>query len=363
MTADRRTRILAGLDVQGQGLEIGAGYSPVATSAEFRVDHLDHADHATLVRKYAEQGIDTSRIPAIDYVWSGETYASLVGAKRYDWIIASHVIEHLPDPIAFFNDCAAILTENGVLSLVVPDKRSCFDYYRPPSSLARLVDAHARGDRTTTPGAVAEHIMYASTVDGAITWESVPHGTRPEFFHTPEQGRNEYESAVRGGEVHDVHVWAFSPAGFRLVADDLYRLGLVELRERSWYDTCGYEFFVQFSRQGTGHGLDRAALAKQALAVDRTPPPHAANGSHARLSPTVLTNAEQLVRLAQTNARGEMLVRGASGHPQYYLIRDGVRHAIATPAWTEQHHYSAIDAVIVDDDVILALAEGSILTA
>ena len=271
MTVDRREYILAGLDLRGGGLEIGGGYNPVAAKDTYRVDHLDHADQAGLIAKYDAQGIDTSRIQHVDYVWSGQSYRELVGEKRYDWIVASHVIEHVPDPIHFLNDCAAILAEDGVLSLAVPDKRVCFDYYRPPTGLARLVDAFVRGDTRTTVGAVVEHHLYAAAADGVIAWDDAFAHEAPRFVHTVEQVRWLYEQMVHDrnavAQSQDVHAWAFTPQSFRLVVEDLFQLGLTPLRERAWHDTQGYEFFVQLARDGSGPDVDRATLARTALSA------------------------------------------------------------------------------------------------
>lgn len=363
MTIDRRDRVLAGLDLAGQGLEIGGGYSPIALKADYRVEHLDHADQATLVAKYAAQGIDTSRIQPIDYVWSGQPYSELVGEKRYDWIIASHVIEHVPNPIGFLNDCREILTENGILSLIVPDKRFCFDYYRQSSGLARLIDAFVRGDTRTTAGAVAEHFMYAATVGGAIAWDASAANTAPHFLHTVGQAHELYQSVVSNGAYHDVHAWAFTPSSFRLVTEDLYQLGLIGLRELSSHDTEGCEFFVQLSRHGDGPGVARTALALAALSFSPPPIQSELDGPFEPMPQTLnLQSGEELTGLAQSNARSEILVQSTSGHPQLYLIREGRRHAIASPEWTVRHHYAWTDVIVVDHDVIQQVAEGEVLT-
>jgi ABC-type polysaccharide/polyol phosphate transport system ATPase subunit len=72
-------------------------------------------------------------------------------------------------------------------------------------------------------------------------------------------------------------------------------------------------------------------------------------------------SGQDLVELAQANPRGEVVVQGTSGHPQLYLIRDGRRHAIVSPEWTVRHEYTGKDVVVVDDAVILQIAEGEIL--
>ena len=70
---------------------------------------------------------------------------------------------------------------------------------------------------------------------------------------------------------------------------------------------------------------------------------------------------EDLIKLAETNPRGEVLVRGTSGHPQLYLVRNGCRHPIASVEWCLLHNYSDADLVLIDDEVIMQVAEGETL--
>jgi len=101
----RNERVLYGCNLQGIGLEIGASYSPVVPKkAGYRVDILDHANATTLREKYQGQNVDVSNIEEVDYVWSGEPLHELTEKKDYyDWIVASHVIEHPPTLCLFYS--------------------------------------------------------------------------------------------------------------------------------------------------------------------------------------------------------------------------------------------------------------------
>ena len=79
--------------------------------------------------------------------------------------------------------------------------------------------------------------------------------------------------------------------------------------------------------------------------------------------PSVLKfrRGEDLVRLAESSPRGEVIVRGTSGNPQLFLVRDGHRYLIPSQHWCEVHDYGAEDVTLVDDSVILELAEGGVL--
>ena len=128
----RNEKILYGCNIQGIGLEIGASFSPVASKkAGYRVEVLDHADTATLREKYKGQNVDISNIEQVDYVWSGEPLDILTGKENYyDWIVASHVIEHTPDFLSFVQQCEIMLKPGGLLCLAVPDHRYGFDIFR-----------------------------------------------------------------------------------------------------------------------------------------------------------------------------------------------------------------------------------------
>ena len=142
---NRKKRVLAGIDREGVGIEIGPSHDPIAPKREgFRVHVIDHMSREQLRHKFSgpgHPGVVIDNIEEVDFVWHGERYADLTGRTNfYDWIIGSHLIEHTPDLVRFLEDCDALLKDNGVLSLVIPDKRYCFDRFSPITGLARVVE-------------------------------------------------------------------------------------------------------------------------------------------------------------------------------------------------------------------------------
>jgi 2-polyprenyl-3-methyl-5-hydroxy-6-metoxy-1,4-benzoquinol methylase len=154
---DREAIILRHVDKTGRGIEIGPSHSPVAPKSEgYRVDIIDHMDRDGLIAKYREHNLRLENIEEVDFVWRGESYADLTGKTgHYDWIIASHLIEHTTDLIGFLNHCDEVLRDDGVISLAVPDKRYCFDRFRPITGLARLIDGHQNPGARHSPGTIA----------------------------------------------------------------------------------------------------------------------------------------------------------------------------------------------------------------
>jgi SAM-dependent methyltransferase len=250
----------------GPGLEIGPSHSPLAPkSAGFRVDILDHADAPALRAKYRDTGVDIDRIEDVDFVWKGEPLSETVGRQGcYDWIIASHVIEHTPDIVGFLVECQTLLRDTGRLILVVPDKRYCFDRFQSLTSTGDALDAARLRLTRPSPGRVFDH--HANAVKkgraGAIAWHRHAPG-RLQLVHDVEGARGAWQNALQGSEYIDVHNWHFTPDSFRVLIEDLRELGLIELGIVEGPTGSGGEFCVCLQR-GAGARMDRLTCLARA---------------------------------------------------------------------------------------------------
>lgn len=193
-------------------------------------------------------------------MWNGESLVELTqGEHEYSWIVASHVIEHLPNPIAFLRDCEQLLCPRGVLSLVIPDKRFCFDHFRPLSTTGDMLNALYRGVRRPEPGSVFDEFVDASAIDGRIGWAAGEDGA-PELLHDFAGAAERWRMASNSGQYFDVHVSRFVPESFRLIMQDLYQLGLTKLTVQREYYTSGPEFFVSLCSSELQHAVGRSRL-------------------------------------------------------------------------------------------------------
>ena len=147
---------------------------------------IDHASREELLSKYERHEVAHDQIEEVDFVWRGESYVELTGRPgQYDWMIGSHLVEHMPDLIGFLADCDALLDDGGVLSLVIPDKRYIFDRFRPITGLARVIDAHeavvdkiCSGDAMGAVTAMSYHfdisIVHVTRRESAVADEEQP---------------------------------------------------------------------------------------------------------------------------------------------------------------------------------------------
>jgi predicted SAM-dependent methyltransferase len=263
---DRREQLLAMIDLHGRGLEIGPGFNPLLPKAEgYQVETLDHATQDELRAKYAgASGADTTRIETVDHVWRGGSLLQTIGAPaRYDWIVASHVIEHLPDPLGFLFDCQQLMKPGGTLALAVPDKRHTFDLLRTLSSTGDMLQAHLERRQRHPPGRVFDELAYNVVREGRIAWGADEHGALA-FFRTLDDARALYEHAQRTQEFIDIHGWQFTPSSFRLILSDLHGVGAIALRETAFHARSG-EFLCGLSTTGCGPAEDRLRLAEQVI--------------------------------------------------------------------------------------------------
>lgn len=281
---DRNALILAGCNQTDPIVEIGPSHSPIAAKRDgWPTLVVDHASQEVLRAKYAHfPGVDVSRIEAVDRIWQGGPLDALFQPPvlgRVQRIISSHSIEHLPDPIGFFI-AASRLThpETGTVCLAVPDKRQCFDVFRPWTSTGDWLDAWREQRACHSGASVFDHVAYLAQVDGAPCWPE-PTVDRPRFMHTLDQAYELYTRYQDSGrsEYHDVHGWVFTPASFELLILELWMLGIIDWEVESCLTPAPHEFIVLLrrarpARRGNASDAERrhALLQRVAHEVART---------------------------------------------------------------------------------------------
>jgi SAM-dependent methyltransferase len=68
-----------------------------------------------------------------------------MGPGSFDWVISSHVLEHLENPLKALVGCRSVLSDSGVIYSVVPKYTETFDRNREVTTLRHLVDDLERG--------------------------------------------------------------------------------------------------------------------------------------------------------------------------------------------------------------------------
>lgn len=248
-----------------QGLEIGPSHNPIAPKKKgFNVHILDHLNEEELREKYKDDNVDINNIEHVDFIWKGEDYRSLVGTNNYKWVIASHVIEHTPDLIGFLKECASVLEDEGILNIIVPDKRYCFDHFRPVSSLSEVIDAYLEKRTVHSPGKVADYFANIATKSNKLAWTSFENGEYSSLY-SKSMVAEMFQESLESKTYVDLHSWCFTPASFQLLLYDLEVLGLIPFTLLDCSQLIDYEFHITL-KKGNGpiaNDFDRISLMKQ----------------------------------------------------------------------------------------------------
>lgn len=246
-------RMLTGITKEQFGLEIGPSLRPCAPKREgYHVEIVDWLDREGLVDKYREMGLDTSKIEEVDYIWDGRSYAEVTGKRgSYDYIIASHVIEHVPDFIGFLNDCASMLKPNGILSLAVPDKRFTLDHFRMVTTTGKVINDYLSKEKYGSMGALTDYWNHVVRREGLLSWRRTQDRKLKknyEFVHDEEFNRQNYKDSVGVEGIRDFHQNVFTPASFELLIYELWEYELIALKIETLYDTTAEEFIVSMRK-------------------------------------------------------------------------------------------------------------------
>ena len=236
---DRRDKALLGLDIAAlRGLEIGPLHAPMVRRHEGPVLYVDHATAPELKAKNrGNPHCDVEAIVEVDAVWGERTLKQCLDGRQVDYVIASHVIEHVPDLIGWLGEIEETLVAGGQLRLMVPDKRYTFDLFRRSTSLADLLVAHLLGARRPGLQQLVDCALNTVHAESDMVWRGAV--SRADLDDNDgaasalAMGRRFLES----GDYIDVHCWVFSPKDFARLFGRAARCGLIRFRCIRAFDT------------------------------------------------------------------------------------------------------------------------------
>ena len=118
------------------GLEIGACHLPTVPM-DFGACRF--ADFRTADEMSVLWNMDRKTICDVDYVINRSQSLPDQIPEKFDYVIACHVLEHVPDPIGYIIEASKLLKIGGKVFLAVPDQRMTPDKERPPVTLDHLL--------------------------------------------------------------------------------------------------------------------------------------------------------------------------------------------------------------------------------
>jgi SAM-dependent methyltransferase len=130
----------------GSGVELGPGHAPFALplpGVQVRyVDRWRPDDNRSLFPELSD-----ADFPEPDIVANFDTDRLLaLPDSSQDFVICSHVLEHLAEPIGFLAEIHRVLRSGGVAVIFLPDRHQTFDRLRQPTSLDHLAADFEKGE-------------------------------------------------------------------------------------------------------------------------------------------------------------------------------------------------------------------------
>lgn len=302
---DRISPLLKYIDKKSAGIEIGPSYNPICAKRDgWNVHTVDHATKAELVQKYEQlkksnpslANLDIEKIEEVDFIWRDGSLSALLQGKglgRVDFIIASHVIEHMPCLISFFRSLEELLKDDGIISLAIPDKRREFDFLKPLSTTGDAIEAWLEKRSRHTASTAFLGYFYNCQCHSMMTWEEMPDIQDITLTHGFDKAKRLFEAITYNDDAPyvDFHAWFFTPASFELLLSELNFLGYTNLLPVEINGTMGYEFCAVLKRSGPLHdrmsaeafSLKRIELIRKIHAELQEPPPKPHRKRHRKI--------------------------------------------------------------------------------
>lgn len=229
LRVDGRKRLASWL--RGSGIELGPGHIPFEVPEGLGVRYVDRWKPDRLRELFPELEEDAD-FPEIDVFVDLDAEGLRAFASRsQDFVICSHVLEHLADPLGLLDEMYRVLRRDGVALVLLPDRRRTFDRERTSTSLEHLVREHAEGVSAVDYQHLFDFITLADPVEA---FTKIPAGCSRDAFYEWHRERSihvhcwtepEFDDVIEHCRARMGHRWAVVD---RLpLEDDAFEFGYV----------------------------------------------------------------------------------------------------------------------------------------
>lgn len=143
----------------GAGVELGPGHMPFPlVMPDTTARYLDAWSPGDSADRFPEVDASAFIEPDVICDFNVEGLAPLPDASQ-DFAVASHVLEHLADPVRMLCELHRVLRPGGTALIFLPDRHNTFDRDRPPTPLEHLLAEHEAGVTEVDDTHVEEFIL------------------------------------------------------------------------------------------------------------------------------------------------------------------------------------------------------------
>ena len=338
---ERRDKMIGGLDIGSLvGIEIGALAFPIVSKLDGDITYVDFTDTQSLRDKYKNsESVPIDNIVEVDAIWGSDTLKQSIGGRLVDYVIASHVIEHVPDLLGWLGECRSVLKPAGEIRLAIPDKRYCFDYLRRETEAVDVLAAHLSGARIPSPRQIIDFVLNYTEVDKAKAWNGL---LQPSSLICQTSIKSAIDLAKKSldGEYIDVHCWVFTPKSPGELFGKLARAELIDLECVSFHNTAygEHEFFISLRPCANFDQVVRSWDYLRDCAINSK------------------------VNNNQTKFDGKIVhqpSRNRGKDDGWYLVKNGKRSWIVDGAWLAKNGFKENEVIEISSDEFNAIPECS----
>ncbi|TXI81200.1 MAG: class I SAM-dependent methyltransferase [Crocinitomicaceae bacterium] len=175
--------------LHGTGIEIGALNQPAPLPKELSVSYCDVISQEEAKRLFPET--DSNNLVTVNHLIDLDNSGlRQFKSNSLDFVILSHVIEHVANPIAVLDELFRVCKPTGHVVLAVPDKDYTFDKPRQLTPFTHLLE---------------EYRQHVTTVSDAHYLDFLK-AVHPEVFSRPAEQFARDLAGVRARREH-AHVW------------------------------------------------------------------------------------------------------------------------------------------------------------
>ncbi|MFM7250417.1 MAG: methyltransferase domain-containing protein [Planctomycetaceae bacterium] len=229
----RKAFVKSHLPISGRGLEIAPYFNPLVDRAQHDVFYVDCIDNDEILRKAADNPGATGRaIPRVDAVWvPGKRLAACVKGRKFSYAVASHVLEHVPNPLGWLEEILECVEVGGRVAILLPTRTQTMDYYRTTTTFGQIVGWSIEKPAVPTPTQVMDFLSQSFFHQG----ERLVEGQMPPYTearrHYSDTDAVTYANFVwKTKHYLDVHCSVWTPESFTEVFGRLHDAGLLPCR-------------------------------------------------------------------------------------------------------------------------------------
>ena len=174
-----------------------------------------------------------------------------------DYIISSHNIEHMPNPIQFFIDVSEILKEGGIFNMAIPISTRCFDCFRPLSTTGEMLDAYFAKNKKPSLGDYFDHSFSRMKIidnNKTIDLNDMTYDFNKLTLCKENFGELTYSAYLELFKKYhktpyvDNHIWQFNLESFISIFNDLSTCKIIKNLEIINTEIIGIEFIISFRK-------------------------------------------------------------------------------------------------------------------